>query len=371
MAIDKPTDMANWGLLRDEGSNDFDNHLALAMSYFEKLLMGYKDPPHVPSQLEKRPDFLWLRDYLLDIKRVLSRFAEGDLSVQLKQKGATAGYIKAMQASLRHLAWQFNSVALGDLDQRVDYLGEFSLAFNNMTEGLKRQRYELEAKQNQLTALTEKLQKQIKEKEQVEAALRVSEFTYRQMALRDSLTGIYNRGYFFEIAAREIENLKRQDSQLCLIMVDVDHFKNYNDSYGHLAGDAALKMLTKTISGLLRKTDLFARYGGEEFVLLLPNTSLDTGLTIAERMRLAIFEHEPLSPDFSPITISLGVSYLAGKDIPLEEEVQNVLNNTLSQADAALYLAKENGRNQTWWHGRPHQADSDKPQEPGQEKPQL
>lgn len=165
----------------------------------------------------------------------------------------------------------------------------------------------------------------------------------RALATRDSLTGAANRRHFVELAHRERERTLRSGSPLSLCLFDADHFKNINDSHGHVAGDHVLTAIAQAANGALRKSDVLGRLGGEEFGILLPDTELAGALTVAERVREAVAEREVQSgeatsgdrPSIS-ITISLGVAELRG-DEPIEA--------LLKRADRALYAAKDLGRN--------------------------
>ncbi|MGQ9558508.1 MAG: PAS domain S-box protein [Desulfurispora sp.] len=158
----------------------------------------------------------------------------------------------------------------------------------------------------------------------------------------DGLTGLANRRYFDSRLTEEWEKNARLGVPVSLIMCDIDHFKTYNDTYGHLQGDDCLKKVAGTLSNLLyRPAEMAARYGGEEFVILLPGCDLDTARQIAENIRLAVqslaIPHaaSPVSPW---VTISLGTATLVPReDIPPTE--------LIAAADSALYRAKRNGRN--------------------------
>ncbi len=174
----------------------------------------------------------------------------------------------------------------------------------------------------------------------------------RQYAMTDSLTGIYNRRYFFEIASQEIERSKRYKHPLSVILFDIDRFKRVNDTHGHGTGDKVLRMICEECSKDLRENDIFARYGGEEFVILLPETSQEKAVYIANRMRKKIAELPfPVNGEHISITLSFGVASL-----------QTVscfdLDEILLCADKALYAAKDQGRNCVvfWRKGADNQA---------------
>jgi len=165
---------------------------------------------------------------------------------------------------------------------------------------------------------------------------------YRQAqaaALQDQLTGLNNRGAFDSSLKREIDLAQRQRSPLSLIVLDIDHFKAVNDTYGHSSGDSALKALAKAITDTMRRSDIAFRYGGEEFTLILSNTDIDAARIVAERVRVAVSQLSCSDGKRTfGYTISVGVSQLGqGEDGA----------SLFDRADQALYQAKKTGRNQT------------------------
>ncbi|MBT4493001.1 MAG: GGDEF domain-containing protein [Gammaproteobacteria bacterium] len=163
----------------------------------------------------------------------------------------------------------------------------------------------------------------------------------RNMAVKDGLTRIYNKRYFNEVLEKECEYNRRNQVGLCLIIFDIDHFKQINDTWGHPAGDFILKNLAQLIENEARGYDVFARYGGEEFVFLLRGAPLEAAVQLAERVRKEVEEHVFSYDDVDlKITISLGVAYWSGEN-PMEDE------ELVEAADRHLYEAKEGGRNRT------------------------
>ena len=162
------------------------------------------------------------------------------------------------------------------------------------------------------------------------------------LAIHDGLTGIYNRRYFDETLAREWKRTMREKAPLSLIMLDIDYFKKYNDTYGHQAGDECLRQVATTISGALRRpADMAARYGGEEFVVVLPNFKLENSAKFGETIRAKIeaLKMEHKQSDANPfITVSLGIASVVPSSISSYEEL-------VGAADKALYSAKNKGRN--------------------------
>jgi len=157
----------------------------------------------------------------------------------------------------------------------------------------------------------------------------------RKMIMVDQLTQVYNRSSFFEFSLKEAARQRRNHSSLSFALLDIDHFKNINDTFGHSAGDSTLKQLAEIVSKSIREYDIFARYGGEEFVLLLPDTRLEDGSAILERIRERVAAYD--FPTVKHITISAGV---------IEKRPEESVDVAISRADSAMYEAKARGRNQ-------------------------
>lgn len=153
----------------------------------------------------------------------------------------------------------------------------------------------------------------------------------------DALTGLHNRRWMLEAFPRSMQRCEHDAAPLCLVLVDIDHFRRFNGHYGHLTGDGVLRMIALQLVEGLRPQDLLVRYGGEEFVLLLPQTTLDEGCQIAERLRLAVAAQAVQVGDnvAESVTISCGVAAM---------DVDDTLEALLMAADDALLCAKHEGR---------------------------
>jgi len=153
---------------------------------------------------------------------------------------------------------------------------------------------------------------------------------YRELAISDGLTGIYNHRHFHEVLPREIERAKRYSQPVCLLMIDIDDFKKYNDTHGHLAGDKLLMNIARILIATTRDVDIVFRYGGEEFVVILPQVGKQGGVNSAKRILKLI--KQKLS-----VTVSIGVT-----SFPDDEVYKNELIN---KADSAMHQAKKLGKN--------------------------
>jgi diguanylate cyclase (GGDEF)-like protein/PAS domain S-box-containing protein len=167
--------------------------------------------------------------------------------------------------------------------------------------------------ENQLKALNQKLQ---------------------SLAVTDGLTGLHNHRAFQDYLEEQFQTAMRNKQPLALILMDVDHFKQYNDTYGHQAGDEVLRQVAQILSAHVREGDFVARYGGEEFVIVLPRTDLESAVAVAERLRRAV---ESAEWHLRPVTGSFGVACIR-PDMETRQEL-------IEAADQALYQAKKNGRN--------------------------
>jgi len=161
---------------------------------------------------------------------------------------------------------------------------------------------------------------------------------HEQKSKNDVLTNLYNRRWLDEMLPRIFERYQTKNTKFSIIMLDIDHFKLYNDNYGHLSGDAALRNIATTITENIRPNDMAARYGGEEFIVLLPETNNEEAAIIAERLRTAVKSKKIISEnknELPSITASFGIA-------TIQDNLS--LIDLICNADTALYRAKENGR---------------------------
>ncbi|MBT7071728.1 MAG: diguanylate cyclase [Anaerolineae bacterium] len=226
------------------------------------------------------------------------------------------------------LYWEFTMIApIQNANAEVTRYIAFK---ENITE---RKRDEERLRQSELDGrrLNQQLQARLNEVTRLKAEL-------QEQAIRDPLTGLYNRRYLFDFLQRELKLAKRQPKTLSLLLLDIDHFKKINDTYGHNTGDTVLQSVARLLQEFTRETDLACRYGGEEFLLLLPDIDCDTALQRAETLRQTVQETcVPYLDHRLSVTISVGLAVYPADGSDYAEIIQ--------KADEALYEAKEQGRN--------------------------
>lgn len=166
-----------------------------------------------------------------------------------------------------------------------------------------------------------------------------------QMAITDSLTGLYNKGHIMKRLKSELLRAGRYGETLSVIMLDIDNFKNINDTYGHLKGDKVLKHVSRQIINSVRDVDIVSRYGGEEFLLVCPNTGLKGSYILGERIRTNIEQSGFYSEgEYTQTTVSLGIT----ASLPTSPyDMEKMLEQLIGEADMALYNAKNKGKNRT------------------------
>ena len=247
---------------------------------------------------------------------------------------------RRITSPLSELAKVANEMKEGNLSVRAsmpqsnDEIGQLSTAFNQMADSIQQ-------RQTELRELADGLERTVNERT---AELQEQAKILEEMAITDPLTQAYNRRHFFKLAKIEMERAQNHFLPLSVIVIDADHYKRINDTFGHQIGDLVLIKLVEICQGVIRKTDVFARYGGEEFVILMPETNTETALQIAERIRETVESTKLLvNGQIVQITISLGLSTYDNKQALS-------FDSLLTQADRALYKSKRTGRNRvTAW----------------------
>ena len=205
------------------------------------------------------------------------------------------------------------------LEEANTELGKMNLSYEQLVMELKQEKSKVDILARDLKEANDKL---------------------RGMAFEDGLTGLFNQRYFQEHMEREISRVDRYSNLLSLIMIDIDHFKKFNDTYGHQQGDTVLREVAKVLNDSIRRPDIAARYGGEEFAIILPETDLKGALVLADRLRKYVEDLDVnIDGEILKVTISLGItSYDPTKGKKSKVEI-------IEAADKALYNSKNTGRN--------------------------
>lgn len=339
-------------------SNERDT-TAEILAHIKKLLIE-RDIAEMPCGGEQFPDLVFVHDYLVRLREELHDISQGELSVEISAHGVLSGSLKKLQARLFQLVWQLQQVANGDLSHRFDFLGEFSSSFNDVVTQLDAALTALRRKEDELTKLTDTLRHEVRLRGEALTALSQSEANFRYQASHDALTGVYNRRSFFDLAGEELRQAALAGQPCCIALLDLDDFKQFNDTFGHIDGDEALRHITKTVSLGLRKQDIIARYGGEEFVCMFPEMDLKRARAVLERLRARV-EKNPVKSCNGVVPVTTSIGFVCVMPPPPEAEPAGAaqkgrkgdyferdaafLEKVLRQADAYLYRSKNNGKN--------------------------
>jgi diguanylate cyclase len=276
-----------------------------------------------------------LENFLLQLTNRLQDLDQHLHGVAAHQEAARSGSQRlddAVHAEMRVIEADVHQA--GDLDQLKNSVRQ---RVETLRAHLDEHRRQQAQRQAQLDEKLNHMTSRLRAVEQESTHLRAHLRRRRVEAMKDPLTGINNRLAFEDRLAREYARWKRYRRPLTLLILDVDHFKQINDGYGHKAGDRALKLIAQLLSQNLREADFLGRYGGEEFVALLPDTPHENVQAVSEKLRAAIensdFHHHERRVR---ITLSIGYAYFQGEDAP---------EDVFQRADKALYRAKAEGRN--------------------------
>jgi diguanylate cyclase (GGDEF)-like protein len=314
----------------------------LALQHIKSLL---KDGtiPLLEGELAEIPELREIHGELKELRELLYALVRGSLSPKITRQGFLSGCVKDLQTQLRHFVRQARKVEQGDFTRQIRFTGEFPEAFNGMVRRMNLTLKDLKRKEEVLTALADSLRSEVDLRNSAVEALRQSESQFKYLASHDSLTGALNRRSFMDRAMIEMSAAVANRVSCGVVMMDLDHFKQFNDSYGHPAGDEALRHIVTVVSAFLRKNDFLGRYGGEEFVFDFSYADRKTGIAIAERVREAI-ANTPVQLRDGPafISASFGVAMALEEGSPGEI---NDLETCIHNADIALYQAKKEGRN--------------------------
>lgn len=327
--------------------NNTDDELAAAFAAHVKKLLVEGESAPLPPKLQESDAFAEMRfvhDYLTHLRLALDDISQGRLSTGIPLQGFIGGALRNLQDSLLHLTQQIQQVGSGDFSCQIDFWGEFSLSFNNMVAQLNAALTALRQNEVELTRHANKLKREVVLKGEELTALTQSEANFKYMASHDPLTGVLNRRSFFDTAMLRLREACIAGEHCCVVLFDLDDFKSFNDRYGHLDGDEALRHVTDIVSASLRKNDLIGRYGGEEFACLFPLLDAEGGKEVAERMQRKVARQSVCTRQGEArLTISIG--YLGVPPDTNEERSGMFWEKVLRQTDEYLYKAKRNGKN--------------------------
>lgn len=247
---------------------------------------------------------------------MIHALSSGDLKEHLEYKGYICAQLKQFQANLRHLVWQVNNITQGNYGCHIDFMGGLGQAFNLMAR---------------------KLAKDIR-------LLNTCNLKIQRLSEIDQLTGIHNRRFFTDFAGRILGEPESAGGSGSLILLDIDKFKEINDTLGHIAGDSVLQQFALNLDRTLRKSDLCARFGGDEFIIFLKLPPETGGVRVTERLRALVQATAFSAADHTlTITASFGITSI-NLGLP-KKEIQAAINKAISEADVALYQAKRAGGN--------------------------
>jgi diguanylate cyclase len=273
-----------------------------------------------PDELYKIHEKFFSDDKLLDISEDIGSKINEEIRNIISAMTAAGEKSDACDTALRKIETKFASVTTADqLHGIVEILGNITRTMADNNQNLSSR---LQQSTQQINTLHQDLEKA------------------RNESNTDALTGLANRKKFDSELRNFLETIQEGSVGICLLMVDIDHFKNFNDTYGHQTGDQILRLVAQTLKNGVKGRDLPARYGGEEFGIILPDTSSKDAFTVAEQIREVIAAKELIkrstNENLGRLTVSIGIAQSTADDKPA---------NLIERADKALYKAKETGRN--------------------------
>lgn len=316
--------MARPRLVRINASNRLFMDVTVPILSLANHEAGREDAEQIIGYLRLSLDTTDTNFKLRDIARQLSKTAIVAILLIVPTSLVIA---RRVVAPLNELARTARAIASGSMDARApvhsrDELGQLAASFNTMADRIT-------ATQMDLLQLNSELEERVQQRTR----------DLKELATKDPLTGLYNRRHFSEVMSREFAAAERYDSDLTCLMLDLDHFKEINDRFGHATGDETLMLLAKAITGSLRSADMAARFGGDEFIVLLPQTSADAASVLADRILRSFVEKMRKKYPHLPTTVSVGAASLRTTRARSSESL-------IHEADVAMYNAKQAGRNQ-------------------------
>ncbi|MDR1466471.1 MAG: GGDEF domain-containing protein [Treponema sp.] len=290
--------------------------------YIKRLLTD-SNPPSLEGELVESVELIELHDDIWAMREILTAFANDDFSVNIKKKGVVFDNLRTLQEHINSIFILMQLVEQGNFSQQYPLTNSFSIAFNRMM--------------NQFDSTLSSMRDE-------EKALQERESHLKYLADHDPLTGIMNRRAFTEQALGVLRMAALKGLSCGIVMIDIDFFKKFNDTYGHLAGDEALKHFVEVISRTMRKDDFLGRYGGEEFIFFFCKADKKTGVAIAERLREKLVS-SPVPLDGGTVALAASFGVAMASDVNATVIDEKFIEKLIHNADVALYHAKNTGRN--------------------------
>ncbi|MGB0719838.1 MAG: GGDEF domain-containing protein [Bdellovibrionales bacterium] len=267
-------------------------------------------------------------------QRFLSQSSENE---RVKEAG------DSIQKTIRDVGGAVKSVreATAGYNAKLEEVSEKLADHNAAPDDIRNVVHDMMSNTSALLQQNQKLEEELGRSARIMSEMQRDLEKVRQEALTDGLTNLANRKAFDAEIVRVIEQSKEDDQMFCLLMMDIDHFKSFNDNYGHQVGDQVLRLVARTLVDGVKGRDVVARYGGEEFAVILPATPLQAGVKVGDSLRHAVANKEVVNRNsgetLGRITLSGGIAqYVPGESV----------SALIERADTALYAAKRNGRNQ-------------------------
>jgi diguanylate cyclase (GGDEF)-like protein len=288
-----------------------------------KRLLTDSYPPSLEGEFTGNAELVEIHNDIQAIREILAAFADDNFSVKIKESGVVFDSLRTVQEHVNSVFILMRLVEQGNFSRGYPLTNSFAIAFNRMM--------------SQFDSVLSSIKDEKK-------ALQARESRLKYLADYDPLTGLMNRRAFMEQALAKLRMAALNGESCGIVMIDIDYFKKFNDTYGHLAGDAALKHFVKVISQAMRKDDFLGRYGGEEFMFFFCKADKQTGVAIAERLREKLV-NSPVPMEGGPVSLAASFGVAMASDMEATVIDEKFIENLIHNADIALYHAKNTGRN--------------------------
>ena len=300
-------------------------------------------PPDLPESIPAMaPTLAEVHRYMLNLRDILERHSKGDFTRDIELRGVIGGRLKALQAHLQHLIWQMQQVMGGDFTQRVDFMGDFSIAFNSMVVQLDDALNALRQKESELVRLARELESEVARRGTALMEIRRQETAMRRLAEDDIIAGVMGRHDFAARALSEIEKCEANNRSCCLAMLEVNSLQELVDSYGVHTADLAVRKVVEAAKNRLRHGDIISRYSNNSFAILLVDADEQHAERVAERIHSAVSANS-LNLALATIKLSVSMGIAVAPPEANGSTAAATLKNALQLADLALLQARDSG----------------------------